>query len=76
MTVTAAEFHANFGKYLSMLSGGDIFITQDGKTIAKVVKPSGSAVDSISGLLEGRLPEGLDAKVLREGRLERYAADD
>ncbi|MCI9215315.1 MAG: type II toxin-antitoxin system Phd/YefM family antitoxin [Oscillospiraceae bacterium] len=76
MTVTAAEFHANFGKYLAMLSGGDIFITQNGKTIAKLVKPAGSAVDAISGLLEGKLPEELDAKALRGERLERYAVDD
>ena len=76
MTVTAAEFHANFDKYLAMLSGGDILITQNGKTIAKLVKPSGSAVDALSGLLKGKLPEELGAKALREERLARYAVDD
>ena len=76
MTVTAAEFHANFDKYLAMLSGGDILITQNGKTIAKLVKPSGSAVDALSALLKGKLPEELDAKALRDERLARYAVDD
>ena len=76
MTVTAAEFHANFNKYLDLLAGGDIFITQDGKTIAKLVKPARSAVDSLSGLLAGKLPDHFDAKELREERLDRYEADD
>lgn len=76
MTVTAAEFHANFSKYLELLLGEDIFITQNGRTIAKLVKPNVSAVDSLSGLLAGKVPEDLDAKSLREERLGRYAADD
>lgn len=76
MTVTAAEFHANFRKYLDLLSHGDIFITQNGKTVAKLVKPAVSAVDSLSGLLAGKLPDDFDARALREERLDRYEADD
>ena len=49
---------------------------RSGKTIDKLVKPSGSAVDALSGLLKGKLPEELDAKALREERLARYAVDD
>ena len=56
--------------------GEDIFITQNGRTIAKLVKPNASAVDSLSGLLAGKVPEDFDAKSLREERLGRYAADD
>lgn len=67
MIVTATEFKTNFGKYLDMLHSEDIFITRNGKTIAKVVNPNVSAVDSISGLLAGKLPDNFDAKVLREG---------
>lgn len=72
MTVTAAEFHANFSKYLDLLPGEDIFITQNGKTIAKVVKPTPSAVDRLSGLLAGRLSDDFDGKSLREERLKKY----
>lgn len=76
MIVTATDFKTNFGKYLDMLLSEDIFITRNGKTVAKVVNPNVSAVDSISGLLAGKLPEEYDAKALREERLGRYAIDD
>lgn len=76
MTVTAAEFQDNFRKYLDLLANGDIFITQNGKTVAKLVKPTASAVDSLSGLLAGKLPEDFNEKALREERLEKYAVDD
>lgn len=76
MIVTATEFKMNFGKYLDMLSSEDIFITRNGKTIAKIVNPNVSAVDSISGLLAGKLPDDFDVKTLREERLEKYAIDD
>lgn len=76
MIVTATEFKTNFGKYLDLLLSEDIYITRNGKTIAKMVNPNVSAVDSISGLLAGKLPDRFDAKVLREERLEKYAVDD
>ena len=76
MVVTATEFKASFGKYLGLLQREDIFITKNGKTIAKVSNPNVSAVDAISGLLEGKLPEGFDARILREERLRKYAPDD
>lgn len=76
MVVTATEFKTNFGRYLDLLSQEDIFITRNGRTVAKLVNPNVSAVDSISGLLAGKLPEEYDARALREERLGRYAADD
>lgn len=76
MIVTATEFKTNFSKYLDLLLSEDIFITRNGKTIAKMVNPNVSAVDSISGMLSGKLPEQYDAKTLREERLEKYEIDD
>ena len=76
MVVTATEFKVNFGKYLGLLATEDIFITKNGKTIAKVSNPNVSAVDAISGLLAGKLQENFDAKLLREERLQKYALDD
>lgn len=76
MIVTATEFKTNFGKYLDLLHSEDIFITRNGKTIAKMVNPNISAVDSISGLLAGKLPDNFDTKDLREERLQKYAIDD
>jgi prevent-host-death family protein len=36
MLVTAAEFKNNIGKYLSIVSDEDVFITKNGKNIAKL----------------------------------------
>lgn len=76
MVVTATEFKTNFGKYLDMLLHEDIFITRNGKTVAKMVNTNVSAVDSISGILEGKLPGNFDAKDMREERLQKYEIDD
>ena len=76
MVVTATEFKTNFGKYVDLLLSEDIYITRNGKTVAKMVNPNVRAVDTLSGLLAGKLPEDFDAKTLREERLERDALDD
>jgi antitoxin (DNA-binding transcriptional repressor) of toxin-antitoxin stability system len=76
MVVTATEFKTNFGKYLDLLAKEDIFITRNGKTIAKVVNPHVSSVDSISGLLAGKVLDDLDRKSIREERISKYAVDD
>ena len=71
MIVTATEFKTNFGKYLGMVTKEDIFITRNGKTIAKVVNPQVSAVDSLRGMLKN-VPSDLDLDSLREERLSKY----
>lgn len=68
MVVTAAEFKANFGKYLELITNEDIFITRNGKTVAKVVNPQVTAVDSLRGMLDGN-SSGVDMDSLREERL-------
>ena len=71
MIVTATEFKTNFGKYLDMLAKEDIFITRNGKTIAKVIDPQVSAVDSLRGMLKN-VPSDIDMDSLREERLSKY----
>ena len=71
MIVTATEFKTNFGKYLDMLTKEDIFITRNGKTIAKVINPQVSAVDSLRGTLKN-VPSDIDLDSLREERLSKY----
>ena len=75
MVVTATEFKTNFGKYLDLLPSEDIYITRNGKTVAKMVNPNVRAADTLSGLLAGKLPEDFDAKALREERLDLDALD-
>ena len=71
MIVTATEFKTNFCKYLDMLTKEDIFITRNGKTIAKVINPQVSAVDSLRGMLKN-VPSDIDMDSLREERLSKY----
>lgn len=71
MIVTATEFKTNFGKYLDMLTKEDIFITRNGKIIAKVINPQVSAVDSLCGMLKN-VPSDIDMDSLREERLSKY----
>ena len=71
MIVTATEFKTNFGKNLDMLTKEDIFITRNGKTIAKVINPQVSAVDSLRGMLKN-VPSDIDLDSLREERLSKY----
>ena len=76
MLVTATEFKTNFGKYLELIRHEDIFITKNGKTVAKVSNPQVSAVEALSGLLAEKLPADYDRKSLREERLSEYEFND
>ena len=71
MIITATEFKTNFGKYLDMVAKEDIFITRNGKTIAKIVNPQISAVDSLRGMLKD-IPSDVDLDSLREERTSKY----
>lgn len=71
MVVTATEFKTNFGKYLELIAEEDIFITRNGKTVAKVVNPQVSAVDSLRGILKD-VSSDIDLDSLREERLAKY----
>ena len=56
MQVTATEFKLNMGKYLSMASRHDIFITKNGRRIARLTNPSPDRVamlDSLVGIARG-----------------------
>lgn len=71
MIVTATEFKSNFGKYLELIAKEDIFITRNGKTVAKVVNPQISAVDSLRGLLKD-VSDDITLDSIREERLSKY----
>ena len=74
--VTATEFKTNLGHYLERVVYEDIWITKNGKTVAKLVNPNVSAVDSISGILKGKISSEFDRNSLRDERISRYALDD
>lgn len=74
--VTATEFKLNLGHYLELVLTEDIWITKNGKTVAKLINPNVSAVDSISGILKGKVSADTDRHSLREERTSRYVVDD
>lgn len=76
MQITATEFKLNFGKYLKLVNLEDIWITRNGKMIAKLINPNISSVDYISGVLAGRVSENINRHSLREERLSKYEIDD
>ena len=65
--ITATELKTNLGQYLERVLHEDIWITKNGKTVAKLVNPNISAVDSITGLLKGE--KDIDMKSIRSERL-------
>lgn len=70
MSITAAELKENLSKYLLLAATEDIFITQDGKVIAKLSNPHQDRVD-IAKSLFGVLPADLTLEEAREERLDR-----
>ena len=70
MIVQATEFKSNFGHYLKLVEKEDIFITKNGKTVARVSNPRTSAVDRLSGILKGKISEDADRHWVKEIRLE------
>lgn len=67
--ITATELKTNLGKYLPLSSQEDIFITKNGKTIAKLTNPYKDKLDTV-GELFGCLPPDI---TLSEAREERRA---
>ena len=43
MSITATELKSNLGKYLLLAATEDIFITRNGKVVAKLQPPSGQS---------------------------------
>ena len=68
MQITATEFKLNLGKYLDMVADEEIYITRNGKTVAKMINPNVSSVNSISGILAGKVPADMDRHMIREER--------
>lgn len=70
MSVTATEFKNNLGKYLLLSATEDIFITKNGKVVAKLTNPYQDRVETAKSLF-GILP--IDADV-EESKRERLGA--
>lgn len=69
MTVTATEFKQNLGKYLLLSEHEDIYITQYGKLIAKLVSTNKERED-IARSLFGVIPDSMTPEEAKEKRGE------
>lgn len=68
MSITATELKLNLGKYLLLVATQDIYITRNGKTIAKLVSPYQDRVDTVDTLF-GSVPNTMTLEDAREERL-------
>lgn len=50
MSITATELKLNLGKYLVLAATEDIFITRNGKTIAKLTSPYINKLETVDAL--------------------------
>ena len=72
MIVTATEFKTNLGKYLEMAAKQDIFITKNGKSIARLTSPTVNklaVLDSLVGIVSE--DSAMDEETIRKERLDR-----
>ena len=68
MVATATKFKANIGYYLDNVSKNDVYITKNGKMIARLCDPSKDKMSILNSLV-GILPN--DHISLEDAKLER-----
>ena len=68
MSITATELKMNLGKYLQLAESEDIYITRNGRTIAKLSNPYQERMDIARSLI-GILPADVTLEEAREERL-------
>lgn len=72
MIITATELKTNLGKYLEMAATQDIFITKNGKSIARLTSPTVNKLSVLDNLV-GIIPKDTDTNedTIRKERLAR-----
>lgn len=70
MSITATELKNNLGKYLILAEKEDIFVTKNGKVIAKITNPYQKRVD-IANSLFGILSDDITLEESKEERLSK-----
>ena len=68
MSITATELKSNLSKYLLMAASEEIYITRNGKVIAKLTNPYQDRLD-IAESLFGSVPNTMTLEEAREERL-------
>lgn len=69
MSITATELKQNLGKYLLLSGQEDIYITKNGRVVAKLTNPNQNRVETAKSLF-GILPKDADIDRARNERLD------
>ena len=70
MSITATELKANLGTYLLMAATEDIYVTRNGRTVAKLTSPYQNKLDTVDSLF-GSIPADMTLEESKEERLNR-----
>ena len=70
MSITATELKENLSKYLLLAATEDIYITRNGKVVAKLGSPYSNLVETAKNMA-GIIPADI---TLEEAREERWAS--
>lgn len=68
MSITATELKMNLGKYLLLAEKEDVYITRNGRIVAKLTNPYQDRVDMAKSLF-GIIPADTTLEKVREERL-------
>ena len=69
MSITATELKSNLGKYLLLAATEDVFITRNGRTIAKLTSPYQNKLDTVDALF-GSVPATMTLEEAQQERIE------
>ena len=70
MSITATELKTNLGKYLLMAAKEDVFITRNGRTVAKLTSPYKNKLDTVDKLF-GSVPGTMTLEEAKDERLSK-----
>lgn len=70
MSITATELKSNLGKYLDQAATEDIYISKNGKIIAKITSPYKNRLDIVNELY-GSIPDTVTLEDAKEERLKK-----
>lgn len=68
MSITATELKSNLGKYLLLAATTDVFITRNGRTVAKLTSPYQNKLDTVDALF-GSVPATMTLEEAQKERL-------
>ena len=69
MSITATELKKNLGRYLLLAATEDVFITKNGKVVAKLSNPNQDRVNMAKSLF-GVLPQDITLEEAKKERID------